>query len=196
MDTDKRREQLIKRLEATGQAQSRYLWSTLIACLFFLALQSSPPNAEAQIAVPVVDLKLDTKVVLASGGTIIAFLVLITFGAIRAWSTALRQCAGETWQEDAERLDTHPNPLDLAIYTTSESAIVRFVYPLYLTIPLVEAARLQWWLWHNTAPARVFFLVSWLIVWLRATLLIGGMWLERVKALRSQRRAIAPAPAG
>jgi len=167
-------------LRPTGRAQSRYLWITLVACLFFLALRHSAPNSQT-ISVPVVDLKLDASAVLASGGTIIAFVVLASLGAILAWSTALRRYGGESWREHAERLDTHPNSLDLAIYTAPDSVtlfgkIVYFVYPLYLTIALVESAWLQWWRLSNSAPARWFFIVAWILVWSRAALLIGRVW--------------------
>jgi hypothetical protein len=190
MDTDKQSEQWLKRLEATGRAQSRYLWITLVACLFFLALHSSTSGAQ-QISVPIVDLKLDSRAVLASGGTIVAFVVLASLGAIFAWSNALRQCSGESWREDAERLDVHPNALDLAIYTTSESTpllrnVVRFVYPAYMTVALFESAWLQWWLWQNPAPARWFFVVAGALVWGRAMWLAARVWGQRIKALRSR----------
>jgi len=180
MESEKEREQWLRRLEATGRAQSRYLWITLVACLFFLALRHSAPSTQT-ISVPVIDLKLDASAVLASGGTIIAFVVLASLGAILSWSTALRRYGGESWREHAERLDTHPNVLDLAIYTAPGSGtlfgkIVYFVYPLYLTVALAESAWLQWWVWNNSAPARWFFIVAWILVWSRAALLIGRVW--------------------
>ena len=97
-------------------------------------------------------------------------------------------------------MDTQPNALDLAIYTTSQSRILRgviyFVYPLYLTVALYESLWLEWWLWQNPAPARWFFLVVWMLIWSRATWLIVTVWWERVGVLRSRAKASVAARAG
>jgi len=76
-------EQWLRRLDATGRAQARYLWILLLACLFFFSLRQSEASSQ-QISVPVLDLKLNAAAVLASGGTIIAFIVVASFGAIAA----------------------------------------------------------------------------------------------------------------
>jgi hypothetical protein len=193
MDPDTSREQWLARLEATGRAQSRYLWITLVAGIFFFALRYADPSTR-EISVPIVDLKLDAAAVLASGGTIIALVVLASLGAILAWSTALREYGGESWRDQAERLDTHPNFLDLAIYTapgpsTLFGKVVYFVYPFFLTSALVESAWLQWWVWTHEAPARWFFTVTWLLVFLRGAMLIWRVWRERIALSRAQSKA-------
>lgn len=193
MNPDSHRDQWLLRIDATGRAQSRYLWILLVLCLFFLALRYASPSAQT-ISVPLIDLELNGAAVLASGGTIIAFIVLASHGAITAWTTALKEYAGDSWREQTERLDTHPNALDLAIYTTPASPKVvgivgYFVYPLYLSVALFEAAWLQWWVYRNPAPTRWFFLVVWVLVWSRAAWLIGNLWRQRISLVRVRRAA-------
>lgn len=119
----------------------------------------------------------------------IALVVVASIGAIVAWSGALKKYGGESWRDHAERLDTHPNLLDLAIYTAPGSTpffgkIVYFVYPLYLTVALAESAWLQWWLVNSRAPGRWFFIVTWIVVWSRAVFLMGGVWRQRIARAR------------
>src|SRR2546421_9898867 len=117
MTSETERQHWVRRLEATGRAQARYLWLVLVVGLFYAALRIRGAPLEP-ISVPVVGLKLDAATVLASGGPILAFLVLAVMGAIRAWTHALEQYRGAVPAKDAEQLDTHPNALDLAMYTT------------------------------------------------------------------------------
>src|SRR5437867_11454175 len=110
MAQEHEREFWLRRLEATGRAQARYLWLVLLAGLFYAALYARSPSWQI-IKVPVDDLELDTLTVLASGGPIIAFLVLVVMGAVRAWPHALEQIRGRP-ASDAEQVDTHPTAPD------------------------------------------------------------------------------------
>ena len=153
----------LRRIEATGKAQARYLWLLLLVGLFFAALRVRVPPAQ-QITVPVVDLDLDACTVLAAGGPIIAFLILAVMGAIRAWTQALQQVRGTSPPLNAEPLDTYPNAIDLALYTTDRSPrwlrnLLYFAEPIYLTAAVVEAAWLGWWAWRTpTLTGRPIFL--------------------------------------
>ncbi len=195
MQPDEEKQFWIRRLEATGKAQARYLWFLLIAQIFYLALHSRGTGHQ-EISVPIVDLKLDGVAVLASGAPIIAFLVLAVVGAIRAWTHAVEQVAGKSPVRDAEHLDAHPNAIDLAMYTTKESpAIVRgllyFVYPSFLTVALVEAAWLGAWLWSDrVVPSRALLLPALVVTGLPATFLVLAMWVKRVKQLWKGSRAV------
>ena len=89
-----------------------------------------------------VDLSLDPTVVLASGAAIISLLVLIITGSLRTARSNLG--AGSGADAKAERYDLHPNAIDLAVYTTTESprwlaVIAYFAYPLLLGLSLFEA---------------------------------------------------------
>ena len=186
--TDLTPDQWLRRLDATGRAQDRYLWIILLTGLFYFALRFSNAGAQA-VSVPLISLTLDATAVLAAGGTVLAFEVLSAIGALMAWTNALRSYAPKSWRDDAERLDTHPNALDLAIYAMpGGSASVRtlrtFVYPAYLGIALVESAWLQCWLWRSAAPARCVFLLLGFVVWLRATWLLLGIVQERFDRAR------------
>ena len=185
------REFWIRRLEAVGRAQARYLWFLLIAALFYAALyaRNSPSSS---ITVPVVDLDLDTLTVQASGGPILAFLVLVIVGAIRAWTHALEQIRDAKPAKDAEQLDTQPNAIDLAIYTTDDSPsfvrkVVYFAYPVFLFGGLAESAFLAYWLWRTpSGPAKTVFLILQLVTWIPAAYLVIAMVVTRVKQLPSR----------
>lgn len=177
------------RLEATGQAQARYLWLLLVAGLFYGALARGV--GAGAITVPVVDLTLDTALVLASGGPIIAFLVLAVMGAIRAWTHALEQYRGESPASDSEQLDTQPNALDLAMYTTEASPkivrrVLSFVYPLYLTVALAESFWLARGTWRNPYSfGRWYVGAAWFVLWAPACILVLGMWWSRARPPKS-----------
>ena len=195
MQEDEQRQFWIRRLEATGKAQARHLWVLLIAQLFYLALHASGANSH-EITVPVIDLRLNALTVLASGAPVIAFLVLVVMGAIRAWTHAVEQVAGTSPVKDAEHLDAHPNAIDFAMYTTTRSPavikkILYFVYPLFLLIALVESAWLGAWLGRNPlVPWRVVFIGVLAVTWIPAAFLVLAMWLKRLRKLWQERSAV------
>lgn len=132
---------------------------------------------------------MDASTVLASGGPVLAFLVLVVVGAIRAWTHALEQVRGTVPATDAEPLDAHPNAIDLAVYTTDRSpAILRrllsLAYALFLTVGLAESVWLGWWAWSVRIPARPVLIGVMTITWLPAALLVLGMWHTRLRQFR------------
>ena len=185
---DPERDHWLRRIDATGSAQARYLWLLLVLGLFFAAL-AVRGSTDQNITVPVVDLELNASLVLAAGAPVLAFLVLAAMGAIRAWTHALEQFRGAKPGTDAEQLDTSPNALDLAMYTTEDSPrpvriLLSFVYPTYLSAVLVESAWLWAWVWRTSDVAgRSAFLISGAVAWLPATLLVLAMWLKRIKQI-------------
>ena len=184
----------IGRLEATGKAQSRFLWLMLIASVFFAALRVRTPQA-APIVVPVINLELDARTVLAAGGPILAFLVLTVLGAIRAWTRAVDEIRGTSTVIPVEALDSHPNAIDLAFYTTKRSPILvrkllYFVYPTFVTGAIVEAAWLGSWVWQTRSlPGRVLFLSLLVVLWTPAALIVLTMWRDRMLRVWRERRA-------
>ncbi len=195
MPLDEERSFWLRRLEATGKAQARYLWLLLLTGLFFGALRVRASTSQP-ITVPLVDLELDATTVLAAGAPIIAFLVLAVMGAIRAWTRALEQIRGQSLR-DAEPLDIYPNALDLAIYTTEKSPVLLrdalyFAYPLYLTVALAESAWLERWLLGAAGvPGRTFFLAAGCLCWLGAATLVLIMWVARVKKIATRKKSAA-----
>ena len=192
LSLDPEREFWIRRLEATGRAQSRYLWLLLVACLFFMALHARTPAQS--IRVPIVDLDLDSLTVLASGGPIIGFLVLAVVGAIRAWTHAVDQVRGQGSRISVEQLDTHPNAIDLAVYTTAKSprslrTILYFAYPTVLIAALVESALL----WYSVAQTpgfpRVPLTIVQALVWIPAAFLVLSMLWSRITTVKHRVRA-------
>src|SRR5262245_9493914 len=111
-------------MNAVGRAQSRYLWVLLLVALFYPAVTArfAAPGVHPILKVPVVGLEFDAGVVLASGPAVIALVVLIVMGSLRAIEVAIDhidpvlEVPGEM-----ERFDEHPNALDLAFYTTADS---------------------------------------------------------------------------
>src|SRR5437016_2520049 len=143
-------ENWLARLNALGRAQSRYLWVLLIACVFYAALRSatqvSSGPQQPGLQVPIVDLTLNPRIVLALGAAVISFLVMAITGSLRAYSNArsnLGQGSGADYK--AERFDIHPNAIDLAVYTDKDSprslaVVAYFTYPAFLALALFEAA--------------------------------------------------------
>ena len=171
----------VGRLQAAGRAQARYLWILLIAGLFYAALFvrfTNPPTPVPPLRVPFINLELSAPTLIASGPAIIAFLVVVVMGAIRAYSHAQDKLDITNVAGAAEPLDVHPNALDFAAYTTERTpkwlaTILYFVYPTYLAAALLEAA----WLWVNLAgqsgdsiPGRTGFLTVAVPIW------IAGLW--------------------
>ena len=139
----------LNRLQAVGKAQGRYLWILLISALFYAALRARVIDSTAEtnsLKVPLIDIELSAQVVLASGAPVISFVVLAVTGALRAFGqarTKLGLGSGGDWR--AEAVDTHPNAIDLALYTTAKSpkliaTVTYFAYPVFLTAALAEAA--------------------------------------------------------
>jgi hypothetical protein len=74
------------------------------------------------LKVPIIELELDARLILASGPAVIGFLVLVLMGSLRAFSRARDKLGlgkGADWR--AEAFDTYPNAIDLALYTTPDS---------------------------------------------------------------------------
>jgi hypothetical protein len=188
----------LKRLQAVGKAQGRYLWILLISALFYAALRARAIDSTAEttsfsLKVPLIDIELSAHVVLASGAPVISFLVLAVTGALRAFGqarTKLGLGSGGDWS--AEAVDTHPNAIDLALYTTAKSpkliaTVTYFVYPLFLTAALIEAA----WLWSNFldpsrhVPVWNALSVFALVFWVPAAWQVCSMWIKRVLNVRT-----------
>ncbi len=184
----------IGRLEATGKAQARFLWLVLIGSLFFAALRFRTPQT-APIVVPVIKLELDAQTVLAAGGPILAFLVLAVLGAIRAWTRAVDEIRGTSTVIPVEALDSHPNAIDLAFYTTKRSpkfvrTLLHFAYPTFVTGALVEAAWLGSWVWQaRSLPGRVVFLGILVVLWTPAAFIALTMWRDRMLRVWRERGA-------
>lgn len=192
---DREREYWLRRVEATGRAQARYLWALFLAGIFFAALKAGPAE-NGFISVPVVELRLDRYTVLACGAPVIAFLVLVVVGAIRAWTLAVERVRGQAPAGDVEPLDTYPNAIDLATYTTSGTpALIRhllsFAYPLFLTAALVESVWLA--LPMLTGPEALsgswVYLAIGCPIFLAAALLVATMWRHRIRQLAPDRPA-------
>jgi|SRR5215831_16534130 len=191
---DETNDRWIARAEATGRAQARYLWLILIAGLFFAALRSRA-TPSTPINVPIVDLQLDAATVLASGGPILAFLILAAIGAIRAWTHAIDQIRAAHAEIPVEALDSHPNAIDLAVYTTDHSPkllrdVLYFAYPLFLLGALLEAGWLILAGWHllPNGTRRLFVGVV-VVTWFPAAVLVLYMWGKRIERTFSKRGA-------
>jgi hypothetical protein len=185
--------QWLARLQAIGRAQARYLWVLLVAMLFYAALQSQVPaeGSPQALEVPLVHLQLKPEAVAASGPAVLAFLLLVFNGALRAFDNARAELKlGEGLDSQLEPLDLHPNAIDLAIYTTSLSPpriarSVYFAYPVFLSMALLEAG----WLWYRllrSTPtlATYLFLAIGLLLWLPACWQLTVMWTLRIAKVR------------
>lgn len=186
MDGDRENQFWIRRGEALGKAQGRYLWFTFLVCLFYGALLEGYPGS-GSIKVPVVNLEFDAQIVLVSGGPVIACFVLVVMGSIRAWSHALEKIKGGWGAADAEALDMYPNAIDLAVYTTAEppGILQNFLglsYPLYLTVALVESAMFLGYavaVGSESMPWLLLYVLT-VAVWCSAMFVVLKMWRNRI----------------
>lgn len=134
-----------RRLESLGTAQSRYIWALIISGVFYVSLSPSALSDEAPTTVkaPLLDIELSSVAVWASGPAILSLLVLVILGSMRAANTAHRALTGGD-KAAGEALDTVPNAIDLAVYSTdSTHKVIRWIfgltYPAILSVFVVEA---------------------------------------------------------
>ena len=170
----------LDRLRVVGRAQARYLWILLVTMVFYAALQlrTATSPGTAALKVPLVDIEISAAATLASGTAVLSFLVLAVRGTMRAYRRArekLGLSAGADWS--AEELDTSPNAIDFALYTTPESPktlatiVAHFGYAFFLLVTLAEAA----WLWWNLVAARTVSLWQ-VFALLGALLWLAAFW--------------------
>lgn len=149
----------IERLRAVAKVQARYLWILLVMMVFYAALQVRvvTPTEPTILKLPVVDLAISGDVVLASGPSVLSFLVMAIIGTMWAYMRAREALGlspeGAYWT--GEELDTSPTGIDLAFYSTPDSnklfaAIGHLGYSLFLLGAVGEAA----WLWWRMISTR------------------------------------------
>jgi hypothetical protein len=183
--------QWLKRSEAIGRAQARYLWILLIAVVFYVALQARLQvlDGTTSLTVPLIDLELSAAVVLASGPPVLSFLVLVIIGALRAYSTAREKLGlsqGADWT--GEEVDIHPNAIDFALYTTPRSpklisTVAFFSYPGFLLVALAVAAWIIFHLVDGRPPGWRMSVVMAAVLWLPATWLVLALCYRRLRRL-------------
>jgi hypothetical protein len=137
------------------------------------------------IKAPILELEVSANVVALFGPAVLAFLILVFMGALRASATAVSE--GGIQDFKGEVFDLHPNALDLAFYTTPASprplrVVTYFKYPAFLTLALVEAL----WLWfHLPQPWMHPALIVATALWLAAGPQIVWMWARRFRKVRA-----------
>lgn len=175
--------QWLERVQAVGRAQARYFWIMLVSGVFFCGLRYSAEGA-SQVTVPVINLKLDASAVLASGPFLLSLLVVATVGTMRAWRDALIEYAGDDWEEAAARLDRNPIVFDFALYAARGRRLLKYVvfafgYTTFLTVVVVEAVWLLWWLTWSSAPGKTIWIVIAAPFLLGAVQMVLAMWGDR-----------------
>jgi hypothetical protein len=181
------------RFEAIARAQSHYLWFVLVVTAFYLALQYAPDQS---VTVPILDLALNSNVVLAVGGPALSLLLVALVGSLLEWGHTAERAFGPSWRDVIERYDLHPTVFDLAHYTVRERSRVLDIvayflfYPTFLMVALAEGASLLVWLARHQAPGRVLFLVLGVSLWLWAAwLVLSEIWWQRLKKVPEKWRA-------
>ncbi len=175
----------IARLNAVGGTQARYLWVLFILGIFYAALATGISVPSTTQEVPLVGLRLGTAWVLATAGPVLAFIVLVLTGSLRAWTNAANQLKLKQGDYLAERLDTQPNAVDLAVYTTKESprflaVLGYFAYPVVLSAALFEAAWITITHRGSSTLSLTFFFAS-AVVWIPAAAQVLLIWWRRLR---------------
>lgn len=178
----------LERLHVVGKAQARYLWVLPVTMIFYAALQQRLRTGvdETSLRVPIVDLEVSGSVVLGVGPALISFLVLVILGTMRAYTKAREQLGLGRADWSGEQLDTSPNAIDFAFYTTPASpkiiaTVLHFPYTAFLLAGLIEAAWLAKRLVDAGAPGRWMFVVAGAVLWLPAVLLVGRLLYRRIR---------------
>jgi uncharacterized membrane protein (DUF485 family) len=176
----------LERLQVMGKVQSRYLWILLITMIFYGALQERVYVDTDPLKMPIVDVEISGSFVLGFGPALISFFVLAITGTMRATRTARAQLNLGRGDWSGEELDTSPNALDLAFYTTRESpkptaVVTHFSYVAFLALGLYEAAWLAKRLADAEAPTWSLFVVLGAVLWLPAVGFVGYEFLRRVR---------------
>src|SRR5262245_38641462 len=115
-----------------------------------------------------------------------AYFVLAITGTMRATRTARAKLNLGRGDWSGEELDTSPNALDLAFYTTTKtpkgiSVVSHFSYVAFLALGLYEAAGIAKQLWDAEAPTSYLFLILGAMLWLPAVGFVVHEFLRRVQ---------------
>lgn len=187
-DESETRKQWLDRAHALGRAQTTYLWGTLVTAIFFFALRQSCAKGQ-DVSVPIIDLKLDARAVLATGPFVLALLVVATIGSMQAWGAALKKYAGDSCSDadTTDRLDQFPTVLDLAHFAARQGprwldpTILVLGYPGFMTLVVIEAVWILCWLWLNDVPGRIVLILIAVPALLGAIVLVAQMWKKRLR---------------
>lgn len=134
---------------------------------------------------PIVDLEISGLFVLGFGPALISFFVLAITGTMRATHTARAKLNLGRGDWSGEELDTSPNALALAFYTTRRSpklvaTLTHFSYVAFLALGLYEAAWIAKQLWDAQAPTS-YLLILGAVLWLPAVGFVVYEFLRRVQ---------------
>jgi hypothetical protein len=176
----------LERLQVMGKVQSRYLWILLITMIFYGALQARVYVDTDPLKTPIVDVEISGLFVLGFGPALISLFVLAITGTMRATRTARAKLNLGRGDWSGEELDTSPNALDLAFYTTPKtpkgiSVVAHFSYVAFLGLGLYEAASIAKQLWDAEAPTSYLFLILGAMLWLPAVGFVVYEFLRRVQ---------------
>ncbi len=181
----------VDRFHAVGRAQSRYLYSLLVVCLFFWALYSRLASEQhgTALSIPIAGIEIDGFVVLASGPVVISLVLLAALGTFPAIRTAQEKIGA--LGTPFEALDTSPTAIDFIVYSRHEGVrrLALLSYPFALTLALVEAV----WLWNESRarpelPGHSLFVVvgALLLVW--STLRLVAYWWFKMRHMFTGKR--------
>ena len=136
-------------IKAAARAQNAFLWVLLALGVFYWSLGSPeqlPVHERVKpVVLPFIGLDLPRLPVWGTAPAVLFFLLLAIYGTIRTCNRALAELASVAPNE--KEPDLEPNVLDYAIRTTDASPrlvkkVLRFAYPAYLTIFVIEASSL------------------------------------------------------
>jgi len=146
-------DRLLHRFEATSKAQSRYLYLLALALAFFFIidsrLTSDPGNGARLIGFDGLELGVEARILWLLSPLVMSVILLAVLGALQAATSAweaVRNCP--TFKDSAwELLDTTPNLIDFAVFTTVKTprvgrCLALLSYPAFLSLAWWESMRL------------------------------------------------------
>ena len=176
------------RLAAVSSAQAKYLWALVVLGIFYYSVQRSVhlSNTQAELTVPILNISLPTFTIASSGPSVLFFLLLVVLGSMRAYRSAEVQATNNGTPSEA--IDSAPNPLDLAVFTTAASpnwikTALGLTYPMFLSVFAVEGTWLLVWLldYSDHSVGTWAFRVIGVLTGLPALIMLLGLWSRAIK---------------
>jgi hypothetical protein len=194
---DKEVELLLKRFNAAGRAQSRYMYLLLLLTVFFLLLDHrilrEPDYLKYSINnIAWIGLDVPVVAIWTLGPPILSFVLLAVLGTFQMLNTTLGRLEEHLGKEksSSEIIDETPNLIDVAVYTSPKSprfghALALLSYPVFLTLIFFAIYYLtNRVLFFSSSWLRCLVSIFTLCMWPFVLWRLGLLWRGKVTSIK------------